>query len=41
MYIAKYDRHANLVESTIRKWWKILQKDTKYAHLFRQNPRFV
>lgn len=41
MCIAKYHRHAGLVESIIKKWWKILQRNSKYAYLFKQSQRFV
>lgn len=39
MYITKYDKNTKLVESTIKKQWKILQQDTKHAHLFKKKCR--
>lgn len=41
MYITTYDAHASLIETTIKKWWGILQKEPKHGHLFRDLPMFV
>lgn len=41
MYITTYDAHARLVETTIKKWWGILQKEPKHGYLFKDMPMFV
>lgn len=41
MYIATYDPHPKLVESTIRQWCGMLQREPKYGYLFKETPLFV
>lgn len=40
MYISTYDHHSKLFESTVKKWWGILQWEQKYGHVFKEVPCF-
>uniref|UniRef100_A0A803K3M7 Reverse transcriptase domain-containing protein n=1 Tax=Xenopus tropicalis TaxID=8364 RepID=A0A803K3M7_XENTR len=40
-FVGKFDKKSRKIENVIRKYWPILQSDTKHGSLFSKLPRFA